>query len=40
MGRTTGHPNIVTMFRSGFTERENRPFLVMEYLDGGSLLGR
>lgn len=40
MGRTTGHANIVTMFRSGFTEADNRPYLVMEYLDGGSLRDR
>lgn len=40
MGRTTGHPNIVTMLRSGFTEPGDRPFLVMEYLDGGSLRDR
>ena len=40
MGSTTGHPNIVTLLRSGFTQADNRPFLVMEYLDGGSLRQR
>ncbi len=40
MGLTTGHPNIVTLFRSGYTANGNRPFLVMEYLPGGSLQDR
>ncbi|MCP3988248.1 MAG: serine/threonine protein kinase, partial [Actinomycetia bacterium] len=37
MGQTTDHTNIVTMFRSGYTTIGNRPFLVMEYMAGGSL---
>ncbi|MEM9565840.1 MAG: serine/threonine-protein kinase, partial [Actinomycetota bacterium] len=37
LGRTTEHANIVTMFRSGFTENGGHPYLVMEYLPGGSL---
>ncbi len=39
MGRMTGHPSIVTLLRSGFTADE-RPYLVMEYLAGGSLQDR
>ncbi|MEM8923930.1 MAG: serine/threonine-protein kinase [Actinomycetota bacterium] len=37
MGSTTGHPNIVTLFRAGYTPEGDQPFLVMEYLSGGSL---
>ena len=37
MGQTTAHDNIVTMFRSGYTDPGNRPYLVMEYMSGGSL---
>ncbi|MEM9135156.1 MAG: serine/threonine-protein kinase [Actinomycetota bacterium] len=37
MGNTTGHANIVTLFRSGFTPIGGQPFLVMEYLAAGSL---
>ncbi|MEM9563817.1 MAG: serine/threonine-protein kinase [Actinomycetota bacterium] len=37
MGTTTGHPNIVTLFRSGFTPVGDQPYMVMEYLAGGSL---
>ncbi|MEL7157147.1 MAG: serine/threonine-protein kinase, partial [Actinomycetota bacterium] len=40
MGTTTGHPNIVTLFRSGYTDDANKPYLVMEYLAGGSLEDR
>lgn len=40
MGNTTGHANIVTLFRSGFTNNGQRPYLVMEYLPGGSLQDR
>ena len=36
MGRLHQHPNVVTPYRSGFTAA-GQPFLVMEYLDGGSL---
>lgn len=37
MGQTTDHTNIVTLFRSGYTDPGNKPYLVMEYLAGGSL---
>ena len=40
MGNTTGHANIVTLFRSGFTSIGNKPYMVMEYLSGGSLQDR
>jgi len=36
IGALTGHPNIVTVFSSGENEA-GMPFLVMEYLTGGSL---
>lgn len=36
MGSLSGHPNIVTVFRDGETTT-NQPYLVMEYLPGGSL---
>lgn len=36
MGSLSGHPNIVTVYRSGFTAA-GQPFLLMEYLDGGSM---
>ena len=36
MGSLSGHPHIVTVFRTGFCQ-SGRPFLVMEYLEGGSL---
>lgn len=39
MGTTTGHPHIVTLFRSGYTADDN-PYLVMEYLAGGSFQDR
>jgi serine/threonine protein kinase len=39
MGALSGHPNIVTIFRSGTTE-ERALYLVMEYLPGGSLAER
>ena len=35
-GTLSGHPNIVTVFRGGFTAGD-QPFLVMEFLPGGSL---
>lgn len=37
MGQTTAHDSIVTMFRSGYTDPWNRPYLVMEHMSGGSL---
>ncbi len=36
MGTLSGHPNIVTVYRGGFTQA-GHPYLVMEYLDRGSL---
>ncbi|MEM9653550.1 MAG: protein kinase [Actinomycetota bacterium] len=36
MGTLSGHPNIVTIFRSGTTDQGSL-YLVMEYLPGGSL---
>lgn len=36
MGTLSGHPNIVTLFGSGFT-RSGQPYLAMEYMAGGSL---
>lgn len=36
LGTLSGHPNIVTLFDSGFTPR-GEPYIVMEYLAGGSL---
>ena len=37
MGQTTDHQNIVTLFRAGYTDSNNKPFMVMEHLAGGSL---
>jgi serine/threonine protein kinase len=39
MGALSGHPNIVGIYRTGLTD-DNRPYLVMEYLTGGSMLER
>ncbi len=39
MGRLTNHRNIVDVHTSGFTEDE-LPFIVMEYIDGGTLKDR
>ncbi len=39
MGTLSGHPNIVTIYRSGYTPAGNA-YLVMEYLLRGSLAGR
>jgi serine/threonine-protein kinase PknK len=39
MGTLSGHPNIVTVYRSGYTTVDNA-YLVMEYLAPGSLSGR
>ncbi len=36
MGSVSGHPNIVTVYRGGLTQAA-QPYLVMEYLPGGSL---
>ncbi|MGI9614900.1 MAG: serine/threonine-protein kinase, partial [Acidimicrobiales bacterium] len=38
MGVLSGHPNIVTIYRTGTTG--NSPYLVMEFLGGGSLADR
>ena len=39
LGRLSGHPNIVAIFDSG-TSGEQRPYLVMDYLPGGTLADR
>jgi serine/threonine protein kinase len=39
MGALSGHPNIVTVYRAGLTENE-RPYLIMEYMSGGSIAER
>ena len=39
MGRLSGHPNIVTIYRGGYTDAGNA-FLVMEFLNRGSLAER
>jgi serine/threonine-protein kinase PknK len=39
IGKLSGHPNIVTVHASGFTG-DGSPYLVMEYLSGGSLAER
>lgn len=39
MGSVSGHPNIVTVYRGGLTPL-GQPYLVMEYLRGGSLNDR
>ncbi len=36
MGRMTGHPNVVVPHSAGYTTAGN-PYLLMEYLEGGSL---
>ena len=38
LGKLSAHPNIVTVFDSGFTQ--DRPYLVMEFVKGGSLADR
>ena len=40
LGHTTDHTNIVTLFRSGYTNPGDQPYLVMEHLSGGSLQER
>ena len=39
MGAVSDHPNIVTVYRGGLTA-SNQPYLVMEYVRGGSLADR
>jgi serine/threonine protein kinase len=39
MGRLSGHPNIVTIYRGGYTTAGNA-YLVMEFLERGSLADR
>ncbi len=39
MGSLSGHANIVTVHRSGFTDA-GHPFLLMEFLEGGSIADR
>ncbi|MBF0544107.1 MAG: protein kinase [Candidatus Riflebacteria bacterium] len=34
---TVGHPNVVNIFASARDRKSNRPFLVMEFIDGASL---
>ena len=36
MGMLSSHPNIVTIFDAGVTD-DGRPYLVMEYMPGGTL---
>jgi len=36
MGQLSGHAHVITPYRSG-TTTDGRPYLVMEYVDGGSL---
>ncbi len=40
MGTLSAHPGIVTVFDSGLTAHDRRPYLIMEYLDEGSLADR
>jgi serine/threonine-protein kinase PknK len=39
MGTLSGHPNIVTIYDSGFTS-DGRPFIVMDHMAGGSVADR
>src|SRR5262245_18630220 len=39
LGSLTGHPNIVTVYRTGLTDL-GQPYVEMEYLAGGSLWSR
>jgi serine/threonine protein kinase len=39
LGRLSGHPNIVGVFTAGTLE-DGRPYLVLEYIDGGTLWQR
>lgn len=40
LGQVASHPNIVTPFTSGYTDNGSRPYVVMEYMDGGSIQER
>jgi alpha-glucoside transport system substrate-binding protein len=40
MGRVAGHAHIVSPFTSGYTTKDGKPYVVMEYLGGGSLQQR
>ena len=39
LGRLSGHPNIVDVFTAGSLD-DGRPYLVLEYIDGGTLWQR
>ena len=36
LGRLSGHPNIVDVYTAG-SLKDGRPYLVLEYIDGGTL---
>src|SRR5712692_4329615 len=36
LGALSQHPNVVTVFATGFTD-DDQPYLLMEYMPGGSL---
>ena len=40
MAALADHPNIVSIFEHGVTEESRRPYIVMEYVSGGSLASR
>lgn len=40
MGMVAGHPHIVNPFTSGYTTTDGKPYVVMEFLGGGSLQQR
>ena len=40
MAALADHPNIVSIFDHGIAEESGRPYIVMEYVPGGSLAGR
>ncbi len=40
MATLADHPNIVSIFDHGMTDDSRRPFIVMEYVSGGSLAAR
>lgn len=39
MGQSSGHPNVITPIRSGLTV-DGKPYLVMQFMEGGSLQDR
>lgn len=39
-GRLTDHPNVITVFGSGFVTDTSEPYIAMAYASGGSLSGR